>query len=183
MKYDYDMFSLIPDEVSNQFQGMLNDIGAGAVATQQKGLWRDPEVVAALHGADQSIKDLFINSGFGINHYFSGAPEGRYFDRDHETREKIEDAFYEALTEALEDGSLEGANWNGFVLEDFLEYLETAEPIDEIEVNEMHVMAHEAARAKSRKKVLALGVLGIGVFAIGFVVIMALSGPLTVAEL
>lgn len=183
MRYDYDMFSLIPDEVQGQFQEMFNELGVNEMTSEQKGLWRDTDVVEALLGADPVIKDLFINAGFGINHYFSGAPEGRFFSRDTQAREQIEDAFLDALSEGLDNGSLDGANWNGFVLEDFLEYLETARPIDEVEVAEMQAWAQQAAKAKTKKKLVALGVLAAGVMAIGYVAASMLLGPVTVASL
>lgn len=183
MRYDYDMFSVIPDDVQSQFQGMLNDIGMSAMASQQTALWRDPRIVEALQGADPVVKDLFIDAGFGINGYDSGAPFGRFFERDRVAREQRENDFLDALAEALDDGSLDGANWNGFELEAFLEYLETAEPIDEIEAAELQAMELAAAKAKSQKKLLAMAALGLGVLAIGFAVIAMLFSPVTVAAL
>jgi len=163
MRYDYDMFSVFPDEIQSEFQEEFNRLGINQMTTQQTGLWRDTDVVGALHRADPVVKDLFKNAGFGINHYFSGAPDGRFYSRDAKAREEIEEAFLGALAEGLDDGSLEGSNWNGFVLEDFLEYLETAEPIDEVEAQEQHAAAQQASKAKTQKKLVAMGVMALGV--------------------
>lgn len=183
MRYDYDMFSLIPDEVQSQFQGMLNELGMAPMASEQKGLWRDADVAAALQGADPVVKDLFTESGFGVIQYFSGAPEGRFFARDAVAREEIETKLLDRLTEKLADGSLDGANWNGFELNAFLEYLETAEPIDEIEVHELQAEAHKAAYARNQKKMMAMAVMALGVIVLGFVAISMMFSPVTVAAL
>jgi len=183
MRYDYDMFSIIPDEVQGQFQEMFNDLGVNDMTSQQKGLWRDTDVVEALLGADQVVKDLFNKSGFGVNHYFSGAPEGRFFARETKARQQIEDAFLAGLSDGLDNGSLQGTNWNGFVLEDFLEYIETARPIDEVDVAQMHAKVQKASKAKARKKLVALGVLIVGVLTIGYAATSILMGPVSVAAL
>jgi len=183
MRYDYDLFSVIPDEIQSQFQGMFNELGVNEMTSHQKGLWRDTDVVEALLGADPVVKEMFTNAGFGINHYFSGAPEGRFFSRDTVAREQIEEAFLDALAEGLDDGRLDGANWNGFVLEDFLEYLELAEPIDEVEAQEQLAAAQQASKAKAQKKLLAMGVMAIGVLALSYVFVSVLTGPVSVASL
>ena len=183
MRYDYDMYSLIPDEVQSEFQGMFNDLGVSEMMSQQSALWRDPAVVEALMGADQSVKDLFRNAGFGINMYESGAPEGRFFERDTAARQQLEDTFLDVLAERLDDGSLDGANWNGFDLEAFLEYLETARPIDEVEVAQEQAAAFHASQAKSRKKMFAMIGLGIGVMVMGYVLAAVLMQPPVVANL
>ena len=182
MRYDYDMFSLIPEDIRGPFQGMFNELGLNPMASQQRGLWRDAAGVEALHGADPVIKELFTDAGFGINQYFSGAPEGRYLEMDRPAREALEDRFLDALAERLDDGSLDGANWNGFVLEDFLEYLETATPIDEVEVQALEAAALKASKARGQKKMLAMGVMALGVIVLGFVAVSMMFAPVTIAS-
>lgn len=170
MRYDFDMFSIIPDEVRSQFQGMLNDIGAGAMATQQTALWRDPAVVAALHGADEAVKQLFWDAGFGINQYDSGAPADHYLTRDAEERDKRTWTFMELFANRLMDGTLKGANWNGFDPHAFLEHAQNCTPIDEVALAAIDRAPKTPVTPKTRipaRKAVALAGLGVGVLAVG----------------
>lgn len=154
-KYDFDMFSVFPDEVRQEFQGMLNEIGMGAVGSEQVALFRDPALAAALRGADEAVKNLFLEAGFGLNVYDSGAPEGQYPGHDEEARNLCVHKLAEniAAAEGLSD-----ANWNGFDVGDFLTYLSTATPID---VVEMQVQAAPPPDAK-KKPLLRLGLVAGG---------------------
>ena len=180
MRYDFDMFSVIPDEVRQQFQGMLNDVGAGAMATQQTALWRDPAVVAALQGADESVKQLFWDAGFGINQYDSGAPNDRFLSRDAEERDKRIWSFMELFANRLMDGSMKGANWNGFDPHAFLEHAQACTAIDEVEVAAMDQAPNTQVHRKSSKigvapkKMVAMAGFSVGVVALGAAVISAL---------
>lgn len=155
-KYDFDMFSIIPDEVRQEFQGMLNDVGMGAVATEQKALFRDPLLVDALQSADEVVKNVFLEAGFGLNVYDSGAPDDRYPGHDEDARNacvrKLADTIAE--TEGLNE-----ANWGGFSLEDFLEYLTVAKPID---VMEMQAVEQVYETQKKKRSMLRLGLVAGG---------------------
>lgn len=154
-KYDFDMFSVFPDEVRQEFQGMLNEIGMGSIGTEQVALFRDPALVEALQGADEAVKQLFLDAGFGLNVYDSGAPEGRYPGHDEAARNLCVHKLAEniAASEGLRD-----ANWNGFDLGDFLTYLSAATPIDAIE---MQAQAAPPPVAK-KKPLLRLGLMAGG---------------------
>ncbi len=150
-KYDFDMFSTIPDEVRREFQGMLNDIGMGAIGTEQVALFRDPELAEALRGADECVRNVFLESGFGLNVFDSGAPEGRYPAYDENARNacvrRLADNI--AAAEGLSD-----ANWNGFDIGDFLDHLSVTRPIDEAE---MQVVATAQVAGDKKKSLLRLG--------------------------
>ncbi|MEO3414931.1 hypothetical protein AAFO92_09770 [Roseovarius sp. CAU 1744] len=152
-KYDFDMFSTMPDEVRQEFQGMLNDIGLGAIGTEQKALFRDPALVDALSGADEQVRNLFLASGFGLNVYDSGAPDGRYPGHDEEARNACVRKLAENVATA--EGLTE-ANWNGFDIGGFLDYLAVARPMDEIE---MQAIAKAQATGKRKSSLLRLGLV------------------------
>ena len=155
-KYDFDMFSIMPDEVRQEFQEMLNDAGMGAMSTQQVALFRDPALVEALSGADEQVKNLFLEAGFGLNVYDSGAPEGRYPGHDEAARNACVHKLAESIA-ATEGLSL--ANWNGFELGDFLEYLTNAQPIDAVE---MQANATIEANGTKKRSLWRLGLVAGG---------------------
>lgn len=157
-KYDFDMFSIIPDEVRQEFQGMLNEVGMGAASTEQIALFRDPDLVMALQDADEAVKQVFIDAGFGLNVYDSGAPEGRYPSHDEDARNacvrRLADKIAE--TEGLND-----ADWGGFSLEDFLTYLTIARPIDNVEMQSLQTsrVTHTKKRSLLRMGLVAGGAM------------------------
>ena len=151
--YDFDMFSVILDEVRQQFQGQLNDLGMGAITTDQVALFRDPALAEALRSADERIKNLFLDAGFGLNVYHSGAPEGRYPSHDEAAR----NACMCKLSDTLEAaGNLKGANWGGFDMLAFVDYFVAAEPIDEVE---MQAIANVYQASKKKQAMLKLGMM------------------------
>lgn len=155
-KYDFDMFSVIPEGVRQEFQGFLNDVGMGAAAGHQVALFRDPALVEALSSADEKVKNLFLNAGFGLNVYESGAPEGRFPGHDESARNNCVRRLSEniAASENLKD-----ANWGGFDPMAFLDYFTNAKPIDQIEMQAIE----KARQAQQKKKSLArLGVMAGG---------------------
>lgn len=153
-KYDFDMFSVIPDEVRQEFQGMFNDIGMGAAVGEQVALFRDPALVAALAGADESVKDLFLESGFGFNVYQSGAPDDRYPGHDEDARNSCLRRLANNMAAAE---NLSAANWNGFSLDDFLAYVVEAKPIDQIEMQAIATarQMHQKKKARARLGLVA----------------------------
>ncbi len=156
-KYDFDMFSVIPDEVMQEFQGMWNEIGMGGIGGEQKALFRDPALVEALHGADEAVKNVFLDAGFGLNVYDSGAPTGCYPAHDENARNICVHKLAEniAATEGLSE-----ADWNGFDIGAFLTYLSTARPIDEVEQQVEPVAEHVPATKK--RSLLRLGLVAGG---------------------
>ena len=165
-KYDFDMFSVFPDEVRQEFQGMLNEIGMGAIGSEQKALFRDPALVEALQCADDAVKNVFLEAGFGLNVYDSGAPDGRYPGHDEDARNICVHKLAEniAAAEGLGD-----ANWNGFDIGEFLTYLSTATPID---ATEMQVATTPPSPVKKRS------FLRLGLFAGGAMVMVSTVGIL-----
>ncbi|WP_299849682.1 hypothetical protein [uncultured Roseovarius sp.] len=155
-KYDFDMFSVIPEEVRQEFQGFLNDVGMGPSVGKQVALFRDPTLVEALSSADEKVKNLFLDAGFGLNVYDSGAPEGRFPGHDEAGR----NACVRKLSENIgASQNLKQANWGGFNILEFVDYFSAAKPIDEIE---MQAIA-KAQQARNKKKSLArLGVMAGG---------------------
>lgn len=155
-KYDFDMFSVFPDEVRQEFQGMLNEVGMGAIGSEQKAMFRDPALVAALQGADEAVKKVFLDAGFGLNVYHSGAPEGHYPGHDEDARNICVHKLAEniAATEGLNE-----ADWNGFDIGEFLTHLATTRPIDAIEMHEMTAPQHDVKR---KKPLLRLGLVAGG---------------------
>ena len=127
-KYDFDMFSVMPAEIQQEFQGMFAELGMGNAMGQQVALFRDPALVEALTSADEQVKTLFLDAGFGLNVYDSGAPDGRYPGKDEEARNECVRKLADNIAAA--DG-LSQANWGGFSLEDFLEHLVTAKPVED----------------------------------------------------
>jgi len=130
-RYDFDMFSIIPDEIQKQFQGLFNDTGVSAKMTEQIALFRDPELVSALQHADEEVKQLFLDSGFGLNVFDSGAPTGRYPSCDEGARNACISRFRQNIAASKE---LVHFDWGGFQIADFLMYLASAEPIDQIDM-------------------------------------------------
>ena len=92
----------------------------------QFALFRSPETVAALRGADRSVRDYFASSGFGFDTHNSGAGPGFYPAED----EKARVALIERLSANLWRLDVAKANMNGFDFETFMSELSQAEPIE-----------------------------------------------------
>lgn len=157
-KYDFDMFSVIPEEVRAEFQGMFDEIGMGAAAGEQVALFRDPALVEALASAEDKVKDLFLNAGFGLNVYDSGAPEGRYPGHDEDARNNCVRRLADNI--AATDG-LKDANWGGFNVDDFLIHLSLAQPIDQVEMqqNTDVKISHQKKKSVTRMGLVAGGAM------------------------
>ena len=129
-KYDFDMFSIMPDEVRAEFKDMLDEVGMGEVTTKQVAQFRDPATAEALQNADPQVKELFLAAGFGLNTYHSGAPEGRYPGTDEDARNTCLRKLAEGI--AVSEG-LNEADWGGFSIDDFMDHLTEARPIDTLD--------------------------------------------------
>lgn len=167
MRYDFDMHSIFPDEVQKQFQGMFSDLGVTAMTTKQVALWRDPAVVEALRRADAPVRQLFLDAGFGINCYDSGAPVCRYPARDEAARNRCIAKLAEALK--AHGPALKGVDWGGLELAKFLEYLVVAQPIDEVDIAALAQVQARAVQTRKRSTwVLRLGLALMAVPAIAW---------------
>jgi hypothetical protein len=134
LTYDFDIFDVIPADGSSdpQLDGFLSDVGfrpwqeAATVA-----LFRDPRTAEALRAAPASLRDYFLDAGFGLNTYASGAPQGRYPAKDEAARLVLihrlaARASHFALP--MPEGNAEGGDI--FRLGAFLAELEQATPIE-----------------------------------------------------
>ena len=127
LTYDFDMFSIMPEDLQDKFGGMFDNVGATGVMGEQLAMFRDPQTVAALERADQAVRTYFLESGFGMQVYSSGAPPGRYLEKDGDARIAV----IEKLTANLATHDLDGADWGGFEFPKFMESLAIAEPLDD----------------------------------------------------
>lgn len=141
LAYDFDMHPYFEEEGEGP---------SGYVA-----LFRDPDLVAALNDADDPVKQLFLESGFGLFASPDPIPTGYFDPDDTETREAVLANLAEGLRQ--QNGALRQMNWGGFVISDFLAALETAEELAdepeaeaaEVEEADMAVAAAEAPVARS----------------------------------
>ncbi|SLN31161.1 hypothetical protein TRL7639_01304 [Falsiruegeria litorea R37] len=153
--YDFDMFSVMPDEVQQKFQGFLNDIGMAHTATQQVALFRDPGLVEALRGADEEIKQMFLDSGFGLNVYHSGAPNGRFPARDENARNVCVSRLAKNMGKIE---NLKDRDWGGFDVVAFLDYFQSAEAMDEVEIAAFQQdLARQSRKYRMRRRMAQLG--------------------------
>ncbi len=169
LSYDFDMFSIIPDDVQQGFQAMFNELRVSSQMSQQVALFRDPKVPQALKTADEQIKQLFLNSGFGLNIYSSGAPANRFPAMDENARNACMSRFARNL-KALENPK--SLNWGGFEPLPFIDYFEQAEAMDEADIDayreaQMKVSQRLAARRKLATAGLATGGVLMSVAAFG----------------
>lgn len=137
---------------------------AGRVA-----MFCDPQVVAAIERADDSVREFFVSSGFAIKAHDNGAPPGRFPEEDEEARAIV----IERLSANLAAPELNGANWGGFDFSAFMENLAIAEPI----VGELlapTTFGHETQtdvlpQAPAKRPIGAMIVLGIGLLLLLYV--------------
>ncbi|MWB76510.1 hypothetical protein GLS40_00575 [Pseudooceanicola sp. 216_PA32_1] len=125
LKYDFDMFYVVPRHLQEQMRAMGVD---EAKVSERVALFRDERTVAALWQADSEVQDLFLASGFGLNVYSSGAPEGCYPAEDKAARLEAVAQLSETLTESRQ--VLTRNNWGEFSITDFLDHLGAAKPVD-----------------------------------------------------
>lgn len=131
LNYDFDMFDVVPSDVSDdpELQQFLNDAGFDmAPEMGQIALFREIRTADALRNAPEPIRAFFLESGFGLNTYDSGAPCGRYPAKDEEARLDL----IRRLTENAVNFPLANAETGGadFCLSDFLDQLGKSSPID-----------------------------------------------------
>jgi hypothetical protein len=129
LKYDYDIHWNTPraGQADPEIGGVLDEIAAAQDPRATfVALFRDPATAEALAGADPQVLAFFEQSGFGLNSYDSGAPDGCFPAEDLRARNDVT----ERLTANLSQFDLFGKNTNGFDFTAFLTYEMTAEPIE-----------------------------------------------------
>lgn len=113
LTYDFDIHRLFSEELFSdpKIGAMLNQSG---FAPNQRGnlkaLFRDPHTAAALRGADEAVKEVFLKAGFGMVVTDSGAGRGHYPAADGPMRDDI----LNRLSQGFEEADLSNAHWNGF---------------------------------------------------------------------
>ncbi|MFN4154536.1 MAG: hypothetical protein ACK4HF_07770 [Paracoccaceae bacterium] len=131
--YDFDIFEVIPEFGSPdpKLDAFLADIGFGpGRSATTVALFRDPRTADALRKAPTGLRNYFLDSGFGLNTYASGAPSGRYPARDEAARLDL----IRRLTENAPAYSLPrpddcAESGDIFRLGEFLAELDRSEPI------------------------------------------------------
>jgi hypothetical protein len=123
LKYDFEMFTVIPEDqqIRVEAEGLPRKLAGRKIA-----LFRDPLTAAALRRASGDVQAAFQEAGFGFNVYDSGAPEGRFPDEDTPERDRV----LVNLGETLDEIDIETADFGGFSLNDFLDHLHCASPIE-----------------------------------------------------
>lgn len=162
LAYDYDLFSTIPRELQSKYRSQFSELGLSSMMSSQIALFRDERTAAALKSADQTVQQFFLDAGFGLNVYSSGAPAGRYLARDDIGRLERMAKLAALMMERADD--LRVAHWGDFNFGDFMHYNAAAKPIDEVEVHAMLVAAHKKQRRRKRRAKLGL-LCGIGLVA------------------
>ncbi len=167
-KYDFDMFSRVPDDMRCEFKGIWKEAGKGGNAGGQTALFRDPVLAAVLSTADAAVKQIFLDSGFGFSACDSGAPDGRYPEQDEEARNACVRRLADNIAKA--DG-LDHADWAGFDLDEFLTYLTEARPIDAADMQAAALSASGGGTGPHRMRpiLVCAGVLIAGTIALGVV--------------
>jgi hypothetical protein len=123
LKYDFEMFTVIPEDqqIRVEAEGLPRELAGRKIA-----LFRDPLTAAALRKASGNVQAAFLEAGFGFNVYDSGAPEGRFPEEDTPDRDNV----LMNLGEKLDEIDLEASDFGGFNLNDFLDHLHSASPIE-----------------------------------------------------
>lgn len=133
LKYDFDMHSVFGEAVfaDPKIGAMLKQTGFSADMPANKvALFRDQRTVDALRAAPDHLRKLLLDSGFGLNRYDSGAPEGYYPARDEAARNHV-------LAQLAENAKTMQPDRAGpvhplpgeFDLGDFMVYLASAKPL------------------------------------------------------
>ncbi|MEL6522463.1 MAG: hypothetical protein AAFQ66_15960 [Pseudomonadota bacterium] len=130
IKYDVDMFSVVPDSVQLMLMPYLDKLHTTAQMSRKRAMFRDEQAIEALLRADQVVRDFLTASGVSLDVHDSGAPSGYYPSNEEEDRLTIA----EQLAYNLDQFDLKGANWGGFDLYAFADALLYAEPMDDADL-------------------------------------------------
>lgn len=165
LRYDFDMVAITPEGLPDQF----GDLAVTGMATEKRAMFRDARVVAALEQADEKVRTFFLESGFALQVYDSGAPSGLYPARDEDARVHV----IERLTANLGSHDLAGARWGGFDFQSFLASLDAAKPLEDERLLAPAIKPADAAlggtpKNQTRRGLALLG-LGLGLLLILYV--------------
>ena len=170
LTYDFDMVPVTPNGLPDQF----GDLAASGLAAQKVAMFRNPQTVAALGQADAAVRTFFVESGFALQSYDSGAPIGRYPMRDEDARVDV----IEKLSANLGTHDLTGADWGGFDFQAFMRALSVAEPVADTllappprsrTADPDLIAARIASRQRQGRRKMALGGLLLGVILLFYV--------------
>lgn len=172
MRYDFDMVTVTPDGLPDQF----GDLTATGVGAEKTAMFRDPKTAAALRDADQAVRTFFLDSGFGLQDFDSGAPPGRYPISDEDPRIRV----IERLTANLSTHDLTAAKWGEFDFQAFLAGLDQAIPLEDETLLAPTPQARAADRQRnapsktaSRRGIAVVG-LALGVILLCLAALLAL---------
>lgn len=160
MRYDFGMVAVAPDPF-----GEIENNDDGTVA-----MFCDPEIVVALRRADEKVRAFFTASGFVLQVHENGAPPGRFPADEEDDRVAI----IEKLSINLSTSNLENADWGGFDFSTFMDSLAKAQPIAvellaPTEFSAQPVQAPARASAPQAQRMIALGVLAVGLLLLFYV--------------
>ena len=82
MNYDFDVLSVATDAFQAKYAGLLARFGMTEQARKHYAMFRDPATIQAISGASREVRDCFLDSGFGLSGYDSGAGAGHYREAD-----------------------------------------------------------------------------------------------------
>lgn len=175
LRYDFDIGTVTPAGLPEGF----GDLQTTGVSSEARAMFRDPQTVAALKQADPTVQSLFIESGFALDTYDSGAPPGRYPAREEAARAMI----IERLSQNLRHHDVRGANWGGFDFQAFMQALSTSEPIEESLLaprgnpRPNYDAELRAAREASRRR-RGMRQMAFGGLALGLVLLLYVAGQM-----
>ena len=124
LSYDFDMVPLVPRETQAKFAKTFDRLGLMEQISAPRAQFRDASAIAALRGASPEIQRCFLESGFGLDTYDSGAGPGAYYDDDGPSRASVMERLLNQI-EVLP----ENLNWNGFDIAEFAEAAVNAAPV------------------------------------------------------
>ena len=129
LKYDFDVFRVIPDSIyaDPKLGGMLADLGfAQNMRANHVFLFRHQATADALRTAPDDIRESLLALGFGMNAHSSGCPDGFYPAADQAIRMDLA----QRLAGAVSGGAFPPAPHAGpFVLARLCEVLVSAAPM------------------------------------------------------
>ena len=130
LRYDFDIQAIVGTEQfrSDDSHKTPTDFG---VQFQQAGakvaLFRDPETATALAHAPATLRQIFMDAGFGLNSHYSGLPEGFYPESDSDVRDYILAQLQQKLAHKLPSDHRAGE----FSLVGFLDSVAGSRPISD----------------------------------------------------
>ncbi len=127
LKYDFDIVTIAPDDIDleqDQPEASGGGTAGAGVTPGAYALFRDVKTADALRAASPKIREMFLNAGFKLATYDSGAPHGYYPSDDAPQRERI----IKQLFSNIRKTGLRGEYCGEFSFIDFLQYVRSAKP-------------------------------------------------------